>query len=343
MADIGPGLNSTAAQKRARTVYAAATSKETKTLLAQAKEFVRQHAAEFPITSIEFNSLARSAGILPANAKIARKEMGYASKQINGEWYIMPPEETEEAEPVALVASESFNDLERAGEATEDQFNVSLDERRAWGVKDDEVVCWQRSPEVWNRLVPGGNMQGWLRANPGARLVMDHGQMIYNGEDVVLCAVPRKVVEERIAEKRRECAALEREVIANEEGFRHADDFDLADDEKFERAKRITHSKFKGQGSSPSSGKDIESFVRREGLSEMDILRFEAQYALKGTGIDVHSMSDKEFMELVNPVPESGGRGEQPRGSGGRFSSTAPVVRARNLMSESDRQRLAVR
>lgn len=337
--DNGPGLGATEAQRRARTVYDRVDNKRTKSLLQQAKDWLKNHLADGELHDvIEMNKAARAEGIIIANLQAARKALNCVSVRIGAENKVRLPKEGEEGHsgPKAKVAKESFNDLSRNFEVCEDQHNVSTEERVRLGIKPTEQVCWMPSPEMYDRT-PGANLQAWLRGNPGARVIKDNGGYVYNGLDTVLCVVPRALVEERLKANRIEALRVEAENAADEAGMNRPDDFDRSNTELMNSLMAANHAS-KVLAQSPSSGKTVEEFVRREGYSETQILRAEACVALPEHANQIRSMSDKEFMSLFDETtPERGGNAGQSRGAGGRFMSVGPNVRPRNLMSDADR------
>ncbi len=77
------------------------------------------------------------------------------------------------------------------GGGVADEYNLTLEERRELGLKDNETWRWARSPDVWSKLESGvsDDVADTLRTYPGSRLIRDkNGRMIHCGSDLVLVA-----------------------------------------------------------------------------------------------------------------------------------------------------------
>lgn len=323
-------LEATDAQRRYRKVYDDALPKP-KTAFATAKTFLKkmldENGGRLQVRAL--NKAARAEGIVIANLNKARQALGCGTVQEGIEWYCLAPE----LKPAATIVAESFNDLSRTHEKCEDQFNVSMEERRRLGIRDDEQVCWIPDPRWWRNKAPGQSPDMWQRRNSGGRIITENGEYIPNGDDLIMAVRPMEEVEKLRERERIECEAAERINVANEAGFKRPDDFDASDKQQFEMIKQMNHEQFVRSGwvgpASPSSGLSLEQYKQYRGLSEADIEREAIGFAL-GHHV-AQDLSDEQIMALGNPVPERGGRSGQPRSNDGKFYSLPPTIRPRNL------------
>lgn len=76
-----------------------------------------------------------------------------------------------------------------------DWTHLTPEERQAYGIRDDEVIAWARNPRVWLR--EEGADRGLQVMRQGGRVVLKDGMPVTCGEDVMLVAYPKALMEER--------------------------------------------------------------------------------------------------------------------------------------------------
>lgn len=110
-----------------------------------------------------------------------------------------------------------------------DEFYVSPEERKEFGVEDNEVLHWARDPERWMKLGEPINRVRQLerpvnRGGMSARMLFDkQGDPIYPGglpgPDLVLMALPREVADQQQAEIDAGSEDYQAELEQTEEGW----------------------------------------------------------------------------------------------------------------------------
>lgn len=234
-------------------------------------------------------------------------------------WKLKPEVE----EPVLFTVHEAVK------EPGEDEYSLTADERKTFGIKDTEQHCWIRDPEVWRQRAPGDSGRKFLRDNPAGRIIYHNGQTVTNGDDLILAALPKAIVEARREVERQRDLELQRQIESEK---MLDDEFDPTDRAANQRRKQFNTQQHISSGmigpQSPSSGMPYEEYVRNRGLTAEDIEREERSYSLRG-------YTDRELDgdEAARVIAEQRSQraSQQPRGEGGKFYSLPPSVRPRNL------------
>lgn len=216
-------------------------------------------------------------------------------------------------------------------EKGEDEYSLTSEEKKMFGIKDSEQHCWIRDPEVWKHRAPGDSGRNFLRANAhlGGRIIYHNGATVTNGDDLILAVVPKAVIEQRRALERARDEELQAQIEAEK---MNDDEFDPSDRSALNRRKHFNTQQHIAAGmigpQSPSSGMPYEDYVRNRGLTAADIEREERSYSLRGM-----SQVELDGDEAARVIAEDRSRraSQQPRGDSGKFYSLPPNVRPRNL------------
>lgn len=332
-------LEATAAQKRFRKVLDATTPRA-KSRVSRCAKWLKELLSNGEMENRDIFKAGQAEGWNRQDIILARKNAGCIVENRSASWYTRLPEASKEA-PAAEVKVEHF-DAGVAFNKCDDMFSVSIEERKRLGIKDNEQVCWINDPRYWQGVAPGLAPHSWIAKNPGGRVVLDHGNYIPCGDDLIMAVRPIAEVEKMERLRQQECHRVEREVVANSEGMKHQDDFDADDSEMFMQRKENNKRQWRENGLigpfSPSNGLLPDTYVQNRGLTESEVRREEFSYAMYGQFQEVN-LTDQQINELVSgQSPVSGGRDQgQARSGDGRFVSIAPTVRPRNLMSAADR------
>lgn len=297
-----------------------------KTQFQSVKDFLRRELADGKrVHKRDLEIKAREEGIPTypfADAKTELGIEGIKSEERPGQvLWVLP-----DAPPVATVAKEATVDPNRTHHTHEDQFSLTVEERKMYGIRDDEQVTWQRDPAYWKGKVPGDPIRMFQRENPGGRVIYHNGETVGNDVDVILCVRPMSEVEKartRDQERANDLARQQAKQLRD-------DDFNKDDDARI-RA-QMEHNSRENMASgligpaSPSSGMAYEDYVRNRGLSKADIEREELSFSLGN--IYSREISDDQAEEMMAASRRAGGRGQ---GTSGKTYSLPPTIRPRNL------------
>lgn len=218
------------------------------------------------------------------------------------------------------------SDVVEYRDPTHDEFYLSPEECKAYGIRDNEQYVWIRDPNYWANKVPGDRVRQFQRENAGGRVIMENGQFVTNGVDLILATRPMSEVEKMRARDRR----IEEEHWKEGEKQRRSDDFDSSDKERLMYQKMMNSEENRRAGligpQSPSSGLAYEDYVKWRGLTEADIEAEERSYSM------LPERTSRELDETQAAERARANQREQRRGGDGKFISIPPNVRPRNLM-----------
>lgn len=313
------GVNTTANQQkyRGRGVDAPA-----KSVSQRCREFLRRMLADGPVGTMQLKMKGAQEGLAWASIQQAKYDIGALSTVLDKKpaWCL----KEEDAAPVV-----SLQERVKPGE---DEFSLTPEERKQFGIGDNEEIGWIRDDRYWGNKVPGNRARQFLKENPGGRLVYHEGELITNGVDLVLTARPMAEVEKLRARD----AAIEREYYRmQDQEQRDDDEFNPQDKDALIRRKRQNQEQFRRSGmigpNSPSSGLAYEDYIRYRGLTLDDIKREERSYAL-GPFADRELSGEAAEAAIADARRQRAS--EAPRDAGGRFYSLPPTVRPRNLAAK---------
>lgn len=311
------GINTTSMQEKHR---GRGLDVKPKSPLAAAKSWLKLFLEEGPQSPSSVKKAAETEGIAMKWLTEAKKELGIEVSHTSGEgwtWALPQTEEAEqEVEPVQMLREATI-------EPGEDEFSLRPEEKRAFGIRDNEQHCWIRDDRYWGNKVPGNRQREFLRENAGARIILVDGEPVSNGTDLILAVRPKSEIEKKAARDK----AIEDDYHNRIEREKLDDDeFDSKNREALEYRKHINTVQNIQAGligpNSPSTGLPYEDYIKFRGLTKAQIEAEEVSYSCRRT-------TSRE----TNEPPDD--RRQQPRGSDGKFYSLPPNVRPRNLAART--------
>lgn len=287
------------------------------------EEWLKQALSEGPQPETEIRSRAANSHIDQLTLARVKIVLGVETvRGETGEWvWRMPEKPLEEEEGNEALKAAFAIDRTKPGE---DEFTLTPEELKAFGIKETEDYCWVRDPRSWEdtRIAPGRIRQFQID-NEGARIITFKGDYVTCGSDLILATRPRKLVEQAQARD----LQLEAEYLGHIEDERHEDDFDRGDRDALEELKRANTQANLNTGKigpqSPSSGMPYEEYIRNRGLSLKDI---EAEEMFHCFGHNAQDLDDEAAAAVTRQDRE------RRRDTGGKFISIPANVRPRNLM-----------
>lgn len=325
------GINTTANQQRYRGRGLETGIPGSKTQQEHANDWLRRILSDGPkdgMLDSDVKQRAQREGVDELMLLKARTALGVESvRGDEGGWLWRLPEKPLEAEEQSAALTAAFAvDRTRPGE---DEFSLTPDELKQFGIKDTEDYSWIRDPRQWEetRIAPG-RVRQFKNENDGGRIVTFKGDYVTNGQDLILAARPRKLVEEAQARDMQR----EREYWGYLDAGQREDDFPAHDREAL-LAIRHANSRANIESgrigpNSPSHGMNYEDYVRYRGLTTKDI---EAEEMLHCFGHAVQDMDDEAASAAFRDNQQRR-ETRQGRDSGGKFISIPANVRPRNLM-----------
>lgn len=316
---------------------------KTKGPLSVAETWLYQYLSNGPLPEDEIKDAAKNAGIDPRVLGRALSNLAEVSEPETEEgtrtWALQA--NAEEPEPRAEIIVEGAEVPVDHTQTHEDQFALTSEERRMYGIRANEQHCWIQDPDYWSQRVPGDPTRTHLRT-PGARVVIHKGDYVRNGPDLILATVPMEHVERNKAEHREQVKELEEDL----KGRLRSDSFTLkanVDDDRV-RAQAEFNTEANHQMGltgpmSPSSGLSYDEYLKYRGISPEAERREAVEHALgRFYSNDLTDAQVKQAYEagvlpreMAEQVQAAGGG--QPRGSSGKFISIPQNVRPRNLQS----------
>lgn len=314
------GINTTRMQQKHR---GRGLENKIKSPLQAAKDFLRSFLADGPVPEADVKAKATENGIIPT-------VLGQARALLDIKVGELEPLEGEQGGVVGWALPEAAEKdaaytIDRLPPG-EDEFTLTPEERRQFGIKDNEQHGWIRDDRYWGNKVPGNRAREFCRQNPGGRIVTMDGEPVTNGTDLVLTARPLSEV------AKRQAMDAQRE----EEHFNHIeqeiaddDEFDTKDRKRMEERKHANTLEHVNAGmigpSSPSSGVNYEDYIRWRNLTPQQIEEEERSYSL---GRFYGSEPEGEAAEAAIAAAR---KQNLRRDGGGKFISIPATVRPRNL------------
>lgn len=173
-----------------------------------------------------------------------------------------------------------------------DRFSLTQEERKQYGIKDNEDHAWIRNPRYWEQHEMSDRAREWRAEAPrefagGRRVVMENGNVITNG-DLILVAKPK-------AEREREEAAQARETENYLETLESGDVADIprwkGSKTEIERYREQQHQDNVARGLiGPTAGMDFDMVARQYGKDRIE--KEMAFYRNGGRHVDVNERTE---------------------------------------------------
>jgi flagellar biosynthesis GTPase FlhF len=187
-----------------------------------------------------------------------------------------------------------------------DTFSVLPEERKAFGVQDNETLAWVRNPSHWEKLEHSDRVREFSHERPGARQVFKDGVDPVTHGDLLLMAYPT-VHKEREEEAR---TAEYKHYVEHEDPNSKP-----RDREKLERLRESMHRQHEREGiigpQSPTQGLSYEQALSKYSKEQID-----AEEARFRRGTRQQSFDSEDWAKMVD-------RGRRDTSAQGRTRAVA--------------------